>query len=86
MLSFLTVAMPTIPTALPRNRELLRLYYRSKGYADAGVPSAVAEYDPATRGFVLTFSIDEGRSTISATSASTVISRDWIPDSFAACC
>ncbi|HEY3892699.1 MAG TPA: outer membrane protein assembly factor BamA, partial [Bradyrhizobium sp.] len=29
-------------------------------YADAGVPSAVAEYDPATKGFALTFSIDEG--------------------------
>jgi len=60
MLSFLTGGDAYDPDRVAADRELLRLYYRSKGYADAGVPSAVAEYDPATRGFVLTFSIDEG--------------------------
>ena len=42
------------------DRELMRNYYRSKGYADATVRSANAEYDPGTKGFALTFTIDEG--------------------------
>jgi outer membrane protein insertion porin family len=60
MLSFLTGGDAYDPDRIAADRELLRLYYRSKGYADASVPSAVAEYDAATRGFTLTFSIDEG--------------------------
>ena len=60
MLSFLTGGDAYDPDRIAADRELLRRYYRSKGYADASVPSAVAEYDPATRGFTLTFSIDEG--------------------------
>ena len=60
MLSFLTGGDAYDPDRIAADRELLRLYYRSKGHADASVPSAVAEYDPATRGFTLTFSIDEG--------------------------
>ena len=35
-------------------------YYRSKGYADVSVPSVNAEYDPATKGFTLTYAIEEG--------------------------
>ncbi len=42
------------------DREQLRLYYRNHGYADASVGDARAEYDPALRGFALTFAIDEG--------------------------
>ena len=60
MLSFLTGGDAYDPDRIAADRELLRLYYRSEGYADASVPSAVAEYDAATRGFTLTFSIDEG--------------------------
>ncbi len=60
MLSFLTSGDIYDPDRVAEDREQLRLYYRSKGYADASVPSANAEYDPATRGFTLTFSIDEG--------------------------
>jgi outer membrane protein insertion porin family len=60
MLSFLTGGDDYDPDRVAADREQLRLYYRSKGYADASVPSAKAEYDPATHGFVLTFSIDEG--------------------------
>jgi outer membrane protein insertion porin family len=60
MLSFLIGGDVYDPDIVAADRELLRTYYRSKGYADAGVPSAVAEYDPATKGFTLTFSIDEG--------------------------
>jgi outer membrane protein insertion porin family len=60
MLSFLTGGDAYDPDRVAADREQLRLYYRSKGYADASVPSARAEYDPATHGFTLTFSIDEG--------------------------
>jgi outer membrane protein insertion porin family len=60
MLSFLTGGDAYDPDRVAADREQLRLYYRSKGYADAGVPSARAEYDAATHGFTLTFSIDEG--------------------------
>ena len=60
MLSFLTGGDNYDPDRVDADREQLRLYYRSKGYADASVPSAKAEYDPATHGYTLTFSIDEG--------------------------
>jgi outer membrane protein insertion porin family len=60
MLSFLTGGDDYDPDRIALDREQLRLYYRSKGYADAGVTSASAEYDPAIHGFTLTFSIDEG--------------------------
>jgi outer membrane protein insertion porin family len=60
MLSFIIGGDVYDPDLVAADRELLRTYYRSKGYADASVPSALAEYDPATRGFILTFTIDEG--------------------------
>jgi outer membrane protein insertion porin family len=60
MLSFLTGGDEYDPDRIAADREQLRLYYRSKGYADASVTSAKAEYDPAIHGFTLTFSIDEG--------------------------
>ena len=60
MLSFLTGGDVYDPDIVAADREQLRTYYRSKGYADASVPSALAEYDPATKGFTLTFTIDEG--------------------------
>ncbi len=60
MLGFLTGGDVYDPDLVAGDREQLRTYYRSKGYADASVPSALAEYDPATRGFTLTFTIDEG--------------------------
>jgi outer membrane protein insertion porin family len=60
MLSFLTGGDDYDPDRIAADREQLRLYYRSKGYADASVTSAKAEYDPALHGYTLTFSIDEG--------------------------
>jgi outer membrane protein insertion porin family len=60
MLSFLTGGDDYDPDRVAADREQLRMYYRSKGYADAGVTSAKAEYDPAIHGFTLTFTIDEG--------------------------
>ncbi|HEY1363088.1 MAG TPA: outer membrane protein assembly factor BamA, partial [Xanthobacteraceae bacterium] len=43
------------------DRELLRRFYARNGYADARVTSAVASYDPALKGIVLSFAVDEGR-------------------------
>ena len=60
MLSFVTGGDEYDPDRIAADRAQLRTYYRSKGYADASVPSAKAEYDPALHGFTLTFSIEEG--------------------------
>jgi outer membrane protein insertion porin family len=42
------------------DRELLRRFYLRNGYADVRIVSSVAEYDPEARGFIVTFTIDEG--------------------------
>jgi outer membrane protein insertion porin family len=60
MLSFILGGDVYDPDIVNNDRELLRTYYRNKGYADANVPSARAEYDPATKGFTITYTIDEG--------------------------
>ena len=60
VLSFLTGGDVYDPDRIAQDREQLRLYYRSRGYADASVQSANTEYDPATKGFTVTFAIDEG--------------------------
>ncbi|MBV9858864.1 MAG: outer membrane protein assembly factor BamA [Alphaproteobacteria bacterium] len=48
------------PDRLAYDRELLRKFYLSEGYADFRVVSAVAELTPDHDGFVITFTIDEG--------------------------
>jgi len=48
------------PDRMEADRDLLRRFYLKQGYADIRILSAVAEFDPAQRGFVLTFTIDEG--------------------------
>ena len=48
------------PDRVTYDRELLRKYYLSGGYADFRVVSAVAELTPARDGFILTFTVDEG--------------------------
>lgn len=60
VLSFFTGGDTYDPDRVAQDRELLRTYYRSKGYADASVSAATAEYDPAQQGFTVTFAIDEG--------------------------
>src|SRR5215471_623353 len=42
------------------DRELLRRFYLKRGFADVRIVSSVAEYDPERRGFVVTFTIEEG--------------------------
>jgi outer membrane protein insertion porin family len=42
------------------DRDLLRRFYLRSGFADVRIVSATAEYDPGKKGFVITFSIEEG--------------------------
>ncbi len=42
------------------DKDLLRRFYLRNGYADVRIVSAVSEFDPARRGFIVTFVIDEG--------------------------
>jgi outer membrane protein insertion porin family len=42
------------------DRDSLRRFYLSHGYADARVSSPVVQYDSEKKGFVVTFNIDEG--------------------------
>ncbi len=60
VISFLTGGDVYDPDRIEEDREQIRLYYRGHGYADVNVPSARAEYDPANKGFTVTFAIDEG--------------------------
>jgi outer membrane protein insertion porin family len=48
------------PDRVEADRDLLRRFYLKNGYADARVVSAVAEFDAAKKGFVITFTLDEG--------------------------
>jgi outer membrane protein insertion porin family len=48
------------PDRMTYDRELLRKFYLSQGYADFRVISAIAELTPAKDGFFLTFTLDEG--------------------------
>ena len=50
----------SIPTGSNLDRELLRKFYLSEGYADFRVVSAVAELAPDRDGFFITFTINEG--------------------------
>jgi outer membrane protein insertion porin family len=45
---------------LEADRDLLRRFYLKQGYADVRIVAALAEFDPAKNGFVITFTIDEG--------------------------
>ncbi len=59
-LSFLKPTNIYDPDRLNLDRELLRQFYLKNGYADVRIISAVADLDPAGRGFFITFTIDEG--------------------------
>ena len=48
------------PDRLEFDKELLRQYYRARGYADFTVLSAIAELAPDREGFFITFTVDEG--------------------------
>jgi outer membrane protein insertion porin family len=57
---FLSTSDTYDPDRLTYDRELLRKFYLSEGYADFRVVSAVAELTPNRDGFVVTFTIEEG--------------------------
>ncbi len=59
---FLTGADTYDPDRVEADKELIRRFYRARGYAEAEVPSAVAELSPDGRCFYITFSVDEGPS------------------------
>ncbi|HEY1544941.1 MAG TPA: outer membrane protein assembly factor BamA [Xanthobacteraceae bacterium] len=42
------------------DRDLLRRFYLRNGFADVRIVSATAEYEPSRKGFVITYTIDEG--------------------------
>jgi outer membrane protein insertion porin family len=48
------------PDRVEADRDLLRRFYLKHGYADARIDAAVGEFDPAKKGFVITFTLDEG--------------------------
>jgi outer membrane protein insertion porin family len=58
--SFLQTTDIYDPDRIEADRDLLRRFYLQHGYADVRIVSAVGEYDPARKGFVITFTIDEG--------------------------
>jgi outer membrane protein insertion porin family len=59
-LSFLQTTDVYDPDRIEADRDLLRRFYLKHGYADVQVVSATGEYDPAKKGFIVTFTIEEG--------------------------
>jgi len=57
---FLSTSDTYDPDRLTYDRELLRKFYLSEGYADFRVVSGVAELTPDRDGFVVTFTVEEG--------------------------
>ena len=60
LLSFLQTTDIYDPDRIEADRELLRRFYLKHGFIDVRIISAVGEYDPARRGFLITFTIEEG--------------------------
>jgi outer membrane protein insertion porin family len=59
-ISFLQSADIYDPDRIEADRDLLRRFYLKHGFADVRVVSAVSVYDPETKGFNVTFTIEEG--------------------------
>ena len=60
LLAFMQTGNIYDPDRIEADRELLRRFYLKHGLIDVRVVSALGEYDPARRGFVVTFTIEEG--------------------------
>ena len=60
LLAFLQTNNIYDPDRIEADRELLRRFYLKHGFIDVRIVSAVGEYDPARRGFIITFTIEEG--------------------------
>src|SRR5581483_9844641 len=59
-LSFMQTTDVYDPDRVEADRDLIRRFYLKHGFADVQVVSATAEYDPAKKGFIITFTIEEG--------------------------
>jgi outer membrane protein insertion porin family len=59
-LSFLQTSNIYDPDRIEADRDLLRRFYLQHGFADVRIISAVGEYDPSRKGFIISFNIDEG--------------------------
>jgi outer membrane protein insertion porin family len=59
-LSFLQTTDVYDADRIEADRDLIRRFYLKHGYADVQVVSATGEYDPARKGFLVTFTIEEG--------------------------
>ncbi len=59
-LSFLQTTDVYDPDRIEADRDLIRRFYLKHGFADVQVVAATAEYDPAKKGFIITFKIEEG--------------------------
>src|ERR1700691_3629023 len=60
ILSFLQTTDVYDPDRIEADRDLIRRFYLSHGYADVQVVAATGEYDPGQKGFIITFTIEEG--------------------------
>ena len=60
LLAFLQTGDIYDPDRIEADRELLRRFYLKHGFIDVRVVSAMGEYDPALRGFIVVFTIEEG--------------------------
>ncbi len=59
-LSFLQTTDVYDPDRIEADRDLIRRFYLKHGFADVQVVSATGVYDPSQKGFILTFTIEEG--------------------------
>jgi outer membrane protein insertion porin family len=60
-LSFISGNDTYDPDRVEADRDLIRRFYLKHGYADVQVIAALTEYDPARKGFLVTFKIEEGQ-------------------------
>jgi outer membrane protein insertion porin family len=61
LLSFLGAGDLYDPDRVEADRDLIRRYYLKHGFADVQVVAALTEYDPNSKGFLVTFKIEEGQ-------------------------
>ncbi|SHH38994.1 outer membrane protein assembly factor BamA [Bradyrhizobium erythrophlei] len=61
LLSFLGGGDVYDPDRVEADRDLIRRFYLKHGFADVQVVAALTEYDPARKGFLVTFKIEEGQ-------------------------
>ena len=74
------------PDRLELDKELLRQYYRARGYVDFTVLSATAELAPDREGFFITFTVDEGEKYSFGPMDVLVSARGLDPEEFALIC